>query len=255
MIKAKKAFGQNFLQDPYYLEQIFQAIPDTPNVALEIGPGLGDLTEKTLIKKSVVAIEIDADLEIKLQSRFQKEISSGKLQLIIGDAMENWPVLARYELIANLPYYVATPLTMQALKRPECQSICVLLQKEVAYKFAANAKDSNYGAISVLAALSGDRRIVCDIPPSAFVPAPKIWSAFLRIDKNGTIDFPFDNFLKFLFVAFAQPRKTLIKNLSTNYTKDDILMTFEKLGLNAMTRPHEVTPTDYLELYKSTNKQ
>ncbi|MEY4504311.1 MAG: hypothetical protein RL154_604, partial [Pseudomonadota bacterium] len=194
MVKAKKAYGQNFLQDSYYLDQIFQAIPDTQNIALEIGPGLGDLTEKTLIKKSVVAIEIDTDLEAKLRSRFQNEISNGKLQLVIGDAMINWPELKQYELIANLPYYIATPLTLQALKRSECKSVCVLLQKEVAYRFAANAGDSDYGAISVLAAITGTRRIVCDIPPSAFVPAPKIWSAFLRIDKNENRDVSFDDF-------------------------------------------------------------
>lgn len=249
MVKAKKAFGQNFLQDSFYLDKIFQAIPETQNIALEIGPGLGDLTEKTLIKKSVVAIEIDTDLIPKLQARFQNEISNGKLRLVIGDAMTNWPQLQDYELIANLPYYVATPLTLQALKRPECKSICVLLQKEVAYKFAANAGDSDYGAISVLAAIFGTRKIVCDIPPEAFVPAPKIWSAFLRIDKNEKVDVSFDDFSKFLFVAFAQPRKTLTKNLAANYPKNKVLELLAELDLVVTTRPHEVSPTEYLKLY------
>lgn len=253
MVKAKKAFGQNFLQDSFYLDKIFQAIPDTQNIALEIGPGLGDLTEKTLIKKSVVAIEIDTDLIPKLEARFQKELSSGKLKLVIGDAMTNWPEIQDYELIANLPYYVATPLTLQALKRPECKSICVLLQKEVAYKFAASAGDSDYGAISVLAAIYGKRHIVCDIPPEAFVPAPKIWSAFLRIDKNDAVDVSFEEFSKFLFVAFAQPRKTLSKNLSASYAKDKVLELLEELELKATTRPHEVTPLDYLWLYRQLN--
>lgn len=255
MIKAKKAFGQNFLQDSYYLDQIFQAIPDTPNMALEIGPGLGDLTEKTLKKKSVVAVEIDADLEARLRSRFQSEISSGRLRLVIDDVMNKWPDIARYELIANLPYYIATPITLQALKRPECESICVLLQKEVAYKFAANTGDSNYGAISVIAATIGDRSIICDIPPSAFTPEPKVWSAFLKIEKNKKVDIVFDDFLKFLFIAFAQPRKTLLKNLAMYYAKNDIFEVFDKLKLMPLTRPHEVSPNDYLELYKSTNKQ
>ena len=90
VIQAKKRFGQNFLQDNYYLDKIIQAIPDTSREIVEIGPGLGDLTKKLLTKNKVVAIEIDEDLIEILESKFAQEIASKRLRLIRADAMQLW---------------------------------------------------------------------------------------------------------------------------------------------------------------------
>jgi 16S rRNA (adenine1518-N6/adenine1519-N6)-dimethyltransferase len=252
MVKAKKHFGQNFLQDSYYLDKIVQAIPANDGVILEIGPGLGDLTERLLQKKEVVSIEVDEDLHKILVSKFEPEIKSGKLALILGDALRelehgsNLP--NKYDLVANLPYYVATNIILKALFDDKCQNILVLIQKEVAQKFCAQSGSSEYGAISVLADLCGQRCLLFDIPPSAFRPAPKVISSVMLISKKSVDQDTLAKVSKLLRTAFAAPRKILSKNLSSVYDKELIAAAFVDLAIGREKRPHEISSEIYIKL-------
>jgi 16S rRNA (adenine1518-N6/adenine1519-N6)-dimethyltransferase len=253
MIRAKKHFGQNFLQDNYYLDKIIQAIPvGNSNTILEIGPGLGDLTERLLQKKEVISIEVDEDLYKILVSKFEPEISSGKLKLILGDALSelehgsNMP--NKYDLVANLPYYVATNIVLKALFDDKCQNVLVLVQKEVAKKFCAQSGSSEYGAISVLADLCGQRYLLFDIPASAFKPAPKIISSVMLIKKESIQHDLLVSVSKLLRIAFAAPRKILFKNLSSVYDKELISAAFVDLGIDRDKRPHEISSEIYIKL-------
>ena len=251
-IEAKKRFGQNFLKDEAILEKIIQSMPKTSNHIVEIGPGLGDLTKNLLKIKDVTAFEIDRDLCRHLRKSFQEPLQKGRLKLICADVLEHWKskelVHQKYDLVANLPYYVATNIILKALKDPNCQNILVMLQKEVAQKFSALPGQKEFGSLSVIADSVGEAQMLFTVPPQAFVPPPKVESAILYIKKDKNLDD--ERFLDFLKAAFRQPRKKLLKNLSSLYEKKELENIFEELGLSSNIRPHEAATSIYHQLYK-----
>ncbi|MBQ6223968.1 MAG: 16S rRNA (adenine(1518)-N(6)/adenine(1519)-N(6))-dimethyltransferase RsmA, partial [Campylobacter sp.] len=188
MIKAKKEFGQNFLKDSVILDKIVQAIPNDTSNIIEIGPGLGDLTLRLLKISKVKSYEIDRDLEKILTAKFATELENGRFELVLGDALEIWQngglSKKKYFLAANLPYYVATNLILRAIDDDNCLGFVVMVQKEVALKFSATSKNSEFGAISVLANLFGKCEFLFEVPPLAFEPPPKVTSAVMRLVKN-----------------------------------------------------------------------
>jgi 16S rRNA (adenine1518-N6/adenine1519-N6)-dimethyltransferase len=252
-IVAKKKFGQNFLKDESVLQKIVEAMPNNNNKIVEIGPGLGDLTKFLVDVKSVEAFEVDTDLCKILQSRFEKEIATNRFRLRCGDVLEAWKselIEESYDLVANLPYYIATNIILKALADPKCKNILVMVQLEVAEKFCADVGDREFGALSIITQSVGDTRIVVKVPPSAFEPQPKIDSAVFLIEKQSNrSDSDFELFLR---AAFSQPRKTLMKNLSAHYAKDLLQKNFSELNLIQTARPHEVSTNDYHQLYKKT---
>jgi 16S rRNA (adenine1518-N6/adenine1519-N6)-dimethyltransferase len=212
-------------------------MPKSDNLVIEIGPGLGDLTEKLLEKRKVRAIEIDRDLCIELKKKFPN------LDLICDDVLKYWQKLAdeRFDIIANLPYYIATKIILKALKDKRVENILVLIQKEVAEKFSANVGDKNFGAISILASHVSNVKKLFDIPANAFIPAPKVTSSVILFEKfKESYDDDFANFLK---TAFSNPRKTLKKNLSKyNFNP-------EEFGLANTIRPHQVDKDTFFQLF------
>jgi len=248
---AKKKFGQNFLKDRSVLHKIVEAMPHSDRKVAEIGPGLGDLTKFLVDVKSVVAFEVDTDLCQYLNRAFKEEITTGRLTLKCGDVLEAWQselLDEPYDLVANLPYYIATNIILKALADPHCGYILVMIQREVAEKFSAAPGEKNFGALSVIAQTVGEAQIVVHVPPEAFDPAPKVDSAVLLIKKTANrCDEVFELMLK---AAFTQPRKTLQKNLSARYEKEKVQAAFEQLGLSPSIRPHQVATTDYHQLYK-----
>jgi 16S rRNA (adenine1518-N6/adenine1519-N6)-dimethyltransferase len=247
---AKKQFGQNFLKDESVLHQIIQAMPKTEHVTAEIGPGLGDLTNYLVDVKSVTAFEVDRDLCKHLNKKFEKEIATKRLHIACGDVLETWKselLDEPYDLVANLPYYIGTTIILKALADPMCKNLLVMVQKEVAQKFAAQPSEKVFGALSVITQSVGVASIVVEVPPSAFDPMPKVDSAVLLIEKERSrSDAEFEQMLK---VAFTQPRKTLMKNLSSHYDKAVLQEVFLTLGLSLTIRPHQVSTTDYHQLY------
>ena len=256
-LKAKKRFGQNFLKDEVVLHKIIQSMPNDDRRVVEIGPGLGDLTRYLVEKKDVTAFEVDQDLCEHLRRRFADAIGRDKLSLKCGDVLRHWEQesLERrpYHLVANLPYYIATNIVLRALKDPYCQSLVVMVQKEVAEKFAAHPGQKNFSALSVLAQSVGEVVSLFDVPPEAFVPAPKVVSSVLRIVKATSLnDEGFEDFLR---KAFAQPRKTLAKNLSSGFDRADVAKALQTCGLQSSVRPHEVATSLYHHLYEILNQK
>ena len=252
-IVAKKKFGQNFLKDITVLQKIVEAMPNNDNKIVEIGPGLGDLTKYLVDVKSVEAFEVDTDLCKLLQNKFEKEIATNRLRINCGDVLTAWKselVEESYDLVANLPYYIATNIILKALADPKCKNILVMVQLEVAEKFCANEGDKVFGSLSIITQSVGEAHIVVHVPPTAFEPQPKIDSAvFLIQKKRDRCDEDFEDMLR---VAFTQPRKTLMKNLSAVYEKNLLQEAFEKLSLTQTIRPHQVSTLDYHQLYKLT---
>ena len=221
-------------------------MPNTDNLVIEIGPGLGDLTEKLLEKRNkITAIEIDEELCEILKKKFPN------LNLICGDVLEYWQEsLAdeNYDLIANLPYYIATNIILRALKDKNAKNIVVLIQKEVADKFSAKPGDKNYGSLSVLASRTAEVKKLFDIPPGAFVPAPKVTSSVIEFKKfKDSYD---EEFAKFLKIAFSNPRKTLKKNLSAKYDFNP-----QEFGLADTIRPHQVDADTFFQLFSALKER
>lgn len=247
---AKKQFGQNFLKDESVLHKIIQSMPQNSHKIAEIGPGLGDLTRFLVEVKSVTAFEVDTDLCKYLNDRFHDAITTGRLTLRCGDVLDAWKmqlVDEPYDLVANLPYYIATNIILKALADPMCRHLLVMVQREVAEKFAAEAGESNFGALSVIAQSVAEASIVTLVPPEAFDPPPKVDSAVLLLSK--TADRNDEAFEAMLRAAFTQPRKTLLKNLSARYGKPLLEAAFAQLGLELSIRPHQVGTPDYHRLY------
>ncbi len=247
---ADKKFGQNFLKDSSVLSKIIESIPNDGLPIVEIGPGLGDLTRQLLNVGRVRAYEVDKRLCEYLKSEFKEAIEDGNLELICKDILSEDGSLCEgsYSLIANLPYYIATKIVLNALHDSNCKRVMVMVQKEVANKFAAKVGDRDYSSLAILAQSVGKAEILFDVPPEAFVPQPKVTSAILYIEKSSSLDdLEFEHFLK---VATKQPRKRVFKNLSTKYDKNLLSEIFEKLNIKKDARVHELDLSIHHHLYK-----
>jgi 16S rRNA (adenine1518-N6/adenine1519-N6)-dimethyltransferase len=253
-VKAKKQYGQNFLKDTTILDKIIQSMPNNNNYVVEIGPGLGDLTKNLVKYKDMTAYEVDTDLIGILKSKFAIEIKEEKLKLIHTDVLVAWDKQktlhdGKYDLIANLPYYIATNIVLRAFEDKNCEHIIVMVQKEVAEKFTAKVNDKDYSSLGIITELiSVDSRILFDVPPESFDPPPKIISSILYIkkDMNKCLDKDFNKFLK---ACFVQPRKKLSKNLTSVIDKNTISKIYEELEINDNVRPHEVSSSLYSQMH------
>jgi len=264
MIKAKKHFGQNFLQDKATLDKIIQAIPKDVENVVEIGPGLGDLTFRLLQIYKTTCFEIDCELFQILKVKFANEIQNGQLKLFCKDALEQWQQedglsSKNYFLVANLPYYVATKMILNAIDDEKCLGLIVMIQKEVALKFSAKSRDKEFSALSILASLQGRCELLFDVDAKLFNPPPKVTSSVIKLQKTKKIfgkdgifkdAKQYEAFKAFLRAAFASPRKTLLKNLSTNFDKKALEEIFEDLGLAQNLRPHELDVDSYLKVFE-----
>jgi 16S rRNA (adenine1518-N6/adenine1519-N6)-dimethyltransferase len=251
--EAKKRFGQNFLKDQVVLDKIVQAMPRSNHPIVEIGPGLGDLTSRLLLVNSVKAYEVDYDLCPVLSGKFSDEMSAGKFSLICGDVLEVWSKNqtlheSKYDLIANLPYYIATTIILDALDDDNCQNIVAMVQLEVAKKFCATTNEREFSALSVISEICGGASLLFEVPSSAFDPAPKVTSAVIKIQKNAQV--VSREFKDFLRICFSQPRKTLINNLKNGYKEENFQQIFGELSLGAGLRPHQINTATFVEIYK-----
>lgn len=264
MVVAKKKFGQNFLQDSTIKHKIIQSMSNNTRALVEIGPGLGDLTQKLLEVKPLIAYEVDNDLCAYLKDKFAQDFDNGRLTLKEGDVLKSFEKGSlceqEYDLVANLPYYIATTIILEALKDPLCKSLIVMIQKEVALKFSAVCGTKEFTSLAILTSILGDAKILFDVPPEAFDPMPKVTSSVLKIDKKqeyfqdeksvfGSLE-EFKSFEKYLKIAFQAPRKTWLKNISSHFNKDKSLKILVEQGYQEKTRPHEISVTNHHLLFK-----
>ena len=252
MTQAKKRVGQNFLHDESVLSKIIQAIPKETSKIVEIGVGLGDLTQRLLEQARVKAYEIDGELIPLLKQRFQKQLENGSLELLCEDASEAFtPNLdtQKYVLVANLPYYIASKLILQTLRDENCTALLVMVQKEVALKFCAKSGESDFCALSVLSALICERQILFEVSPQSFTPAPKVNSAVMLLRKVREFSDICDikAFERFLRECFKAPRKQLLSNVKP--LKARILPLLNEQNLSPSIRAHELSVKSFLEIY------
>jgi len=252
------------LKSEFYKDKIIESMPNSKNIVVEIGPGLGDLTKKLIVKRDTVkAFEVDTDLCKILKNLFSLEISKLKLELICKDILEVWQtqnlVEQSYDLVANLPYYIATKLILKALEDKNCKNITVMVQKEVAEKFCALVEDRNFSSLSILTGIIGKSKLEFLVPCGVFEPPPKVTSAVFTITKNKNYygedgvfsdEAEFKNFSDYLKLSFKAPRKTLIKNLSSKYDKPFLNAIFEEFKLKSNIRPHQLSISNYYLIFK-----
>lgn len=260
-INFNKALGQNFLIDQSVLDSTIEAsgIDETYGV-IEVGPGIGTLTvELSKHAGKVVAIELDRNIAEYLKGAFvaydNVEIVQGDalktdLQKIIDQYMPNMPVV----VIANLPYYITTPLIMKFLEDGlPLESITVLIQKEVAERIVSPAGKKEYGAISVAVQYYCDPEIVRLVPPDSFMPPPKVTSAVIKMDiKNHVKPVVSDekNLFKVVHAAFGQRRKTLVNALSSAYSnpKEEISEIVKDIANNEKIRGEQLDLCQFIQI-------
>jgi 16S rRNA (adenine1518-N6/adenine1519-N6)-dimethyltransferase len=231
LIRAKKSLGQNFLTDHRVAQRIVDAAnPLRTDIVIEIGPGTGALTRLLVERSGVVeAIELDERLAVALR----RSVTATSLEIRVADAMTiDWPDLissarnkleapdrdkSRIRFIANLPYYISTPILENLLSlRRSVFDMTLMLQKEVADRITEGPGGKEYGALSVIVQYQCVASKLFDVPPSAFTPAPKVHSAVvhLTVREQPPVDVRDEaQFFSLVRAAFAQRRKTILNNL------------------------------------------
>src|SRR5215470_13085119 len=195
-LHPKRSLGQNFLADPNTARRVValaELPPETP--VLEIGPGLGSLTLALLdAGHDVVALELDDRLAEVLREVIQSadgarghsvRVETGDACRVDLDALLDRLPGARWACVSNLPYNVAVPVVIRLLEQvPPVERILVMVQREVGERLAAGPGDDQYGAVSVKVAYFADAKVVGLVPPTVFVPRPKVESALVRLDRR-----------------------------------------------------------------------
>ena len=234
LIKAKKSLGQNFLTDQRVARRIIDAVfPLETDIVVEIGPGRGALT-RLLVERSgfVEAIEIDAQLADELRRLLKAE----NLSIVTADALKldwrkliteakaklHYPVPGeqdrrRVRVVANLPYYISTPIIEKLLSLGRgLFDMTLMLQKEVADRITTGPGSKAYGSLSVMVQYYCVASKVFEVPPSAFEPVPKVQSAVIKLTVRDAPAVEISDearFFSFVRAAFAQRRKTILNNL------------------------------------------
>ena len=224
-----KAKGQNFLTAAWVPERIAdEAGVDETCGVLEVGPGIGPLTRQLCRRAGkVVAVEVDMSLQPLLAETMA---GCDNLEILFRDILKtDIPALVREEFAglrpmacANLPYYITTPILAALLESRSFSSVTVMVQKEVAQRICAPAGKSEYGAFSVFCQYYAEPRLLFDVPPSCFLPQPKVTSAVLTLSvRSAPLCDVADEKLFFRVVraSFAQRRKTILNALSSGFSE------------------------------------
>lgn len=250
----KKKFGQNFISDKNLLSAIVRDAQVSSNdEVLEIGAGAGALTQIiSQNAKKVVSYEIDKDLVDVLSSlklKNTKFVFDDVMKYDTEDIERDFD--GRYKLIANLPYYITTPIIFKFLGESEkIESLCIMVQKEVAERIVAKCGGKDYGVLSVMIDFFGDSQITRIVDRKNFYPVPNVDSAvvLIKINKNKYSNINKKLFFKFIQTCFSMRRKTLKNNLlKLNIEKSKILNLPEKI-LNS--RPEKLSTAEFVDLYQ-----
>ena len=263
-IQANKSLGQNFLVDDNVIDEIIRCSNiDKKDLIIEIGPGLGVLTNRLLQESNnVMAVELDKRMVSILQDRFKLNINGqteSKLEIINEDILKinlnqliaekkSKNEIKQVKIVANLPYYISTPIIMKLLEnRLDIDEIIVMVQKEVAERLTAKTGTRLAGAITYAVEYYSEAESIIKVPKESFVPSPKVESEVIKLtvrkDKKIQVQ---DEKLLFDIISksFMQRRKTLSNALLNNNiinNKDDVEKMWEKLGINEKVRGESIT--------------
>ena len=244
-LAPRRAFGQNFVSDPNTVRRIARMANVGPNDhVVEIGAGLGSLTLALAETGArITAIEIDHGIAPVLRD-VVKDLPN--VSVVVGDALElDWneiiPPGSKAVVVANLPYNVATPLVADLLDAlPQISRFVVMVQKEVALRLASSVGSSDYGAISVKVAYWATARVLGDVPPSVFIPRPKVTSSIIEITRRETPavgpHIAPQQLFKVIRTGFGQRRKMLRRSLAAIATLEN----FALAGVSPEARPEEL---------------
>lgn len=252
-----KSLGQNFLTDDTVLDDIVEGANITKeDYVIEIGPGVGTLTKELLKRaKKVTSIELDS----KLIPILEEELSSYEnFNLINKDALKvNYKELIGDEksvkVVANLPYYVTTPIIANLLNdKLNIKSITIMIQKEVAERINGEPGTKEYGAFTLLAQYYCDTKIIRNVPPSCFIPAPKVDSIVIRLDKleKPRVEVKDEKlFFNIIRQSFNMRRKTLWNSMkSLGLSKELQEKAFDEAGINPTRRGETLTIEEFATL-------
>lgn len=249
--QARKRFGQNFLHDPGVIERIVRSIHPQPDDNLvEIGPGLGALTEELLgVNPRLQVVELDRDLIPVLRTKFFnypefRIHESDALKFDFSELAGNGPL----RIVGNLPYNISTPLIFHLLEQAGVvKDMHFMLQKEVVQRLAAGPGDNNYGRLGIMAQYFCKVQPLFEVGPGAFKPAPKVDSAIVRLVPHETLPHPARDLAMLQQVvrtAFSARRKTLRKSLGNLVSAEEL----QNLGINDGLRPENLGLSEYVAI-------
>ena len=259
----QKKFGQNFLIDSHVLDKIVSAAGITKDdFVLEIGPGIGTMTQYLAASaRKVFAVEIDKALIPILEDTLKEfdnvqVINQDILKVDIKKLAEEHNDGKPIKVVANLPYYITTPIIMGLFESEvPIDSITVMVQKEVADRMKVGPGTKDYGALSLAVQYYAEPYIVANVPPNCFMPRPKVGSAVIRLTRHEKPPVEVaDEKLMFRLIraSFNQRRKTLANGLNNSpelsYSKEEIQQTIEKCGFKAGIRGEALTFEDFAKL-------
>ncbi|MFL1456464.1 16S rRNA (adenine(1518)-N(6)/adenine(1519)-N(6))-dimethyltransferase RsmA [Marinobacter sp. GN3S48] len=249
--QARKRFGQNFLHDPGVIERIIRAIhPKADDAIVEIGPGLGAITEEILaVNPALQVVELDRDLIPVLRTKFFnypdfRIHEADALKFDFSQLVSDRPL----RIIGNLPYNISTPLIFHLLSYSGVvQDMHFMLQKEVVQRMAAVPGDNNYGRLGIMTQYFCKVQPLFEVGAGAFRPAPKVDSAIVRMVPHTTLPHPAKDLGTLQAVvrtAFNARRKTLRKALAGLVTVEQL----QSLGINDGLRPENLGLADYVAI-------
>ncbi len=260
---VRKKYGQNFLIDDNILKKIISASGVTKDdFVVEIGPGIGTMTQYLCeAAREVAAVEIDDKLIPVLEDTLS---SYDNVSVIHNDILKvDIAELAREKnggrpirVVANLPYYITTPIIMGLLEsRAPIDSITIMIQKEVADRMKSDPGKKTYGSLSLAVQYFSDIKIVAEVPPKCFLPAPSVGSTVVHLDVRETPAVEVKNeelLFKLVRASFNQRRKTLSNSLKNApalaYTREQVLEAIEKLGEKPTVRGEELSLEKFARL-------
>lgn len=260
-LHAKKAFGQNFLIDSNIINKIVDSADVLSSGVIEIGPGLGAMTEVLTQKaKKVLAYEIDNDMVEILQNNIKadnfKILNVDFLKADLNKDLEFFDDCDRVVVVSNLPYYITTPIIFKLLaSETRITEFYFMVQKEVAQRFTGKPNTKDYNSLSVLIQYRTNAKILFNVPRTCFHPAPDVESAIIKLVKVKR-DYDIANeekFISFVQNLFALRRKTIVNNLSSKYSfsKEQISNVLIEEGFSDKARAEELDLSEIVKLYKA----
>ncbi|MBE5853928.1 MAG: 16S rRNA (adenine(1518)-N(6)/adenine(1519)-N(6))-dimethyltransferase RsmA [Lachnospiraceae bacterium] len=248
--RFQKKFGQNFLIDTHVLDKIVESAGITKDdCVLEIGPGIGTMTQYLAESaRKVIAVEIDSNLIPILEDTLSaydnvqvlnEDILKVDIEALAKEQNEGRPM----KVVANLPYYITTPIIMGLLEgEAKVDSITIMVQKEVADRMQMTPGSKEYGALSLAVQYYAKPEIVANVPPNCFMPRPNVGSAVIRLSlyEKPPVEVQDSKYMfQLIRASFNQRRKTLVNGLQNGglgLTKDEILAALSEMGLSEMVR-------------------
>lgn len=259
----QKKFGQNFLIDTHVLEKIIESAGITKDdMVLEIGPGIGTMTQYLCESaREVVAVEIDKNLIPILGDTLSEYdnvtvINEDILKVDINKLAEERNGSRPIKVVANLPYYITTPIIMGLFEsHVPIDSITIMVQKEVADRMQVGPGTKDYGALSLAVQYYAKPEIVANVPPNCFMPRPNVGSAVIRLTRHQEVPVQVEDeklMFKLIRASFNQRRKTLVNGLNNSpeihLPKEVIQESIEELGYSATIRGEALTLAQFAEL-------